>query len=363
MFEAGAGRTQIDVRSVWFLLLYASEFLDSLTSDETDQLLSGERDDDLNDALAEVLAERLQKRLRSQLLPGYRSRSESLTRVRGRIEHLRTESRRLTESGHIQCRFEEQTVDRPRYRYMLMTLRHAAVTARSERTRKLCMSTAHLLERSGVKPTDPTRTTIRREQFGHFDREDRKLVQLCELIRDCSSPEHSRGINELPLLLRNEARLRKLFEKAVLGFFKTHLGAKGWSVGSEQRSWPMEGDPAALFLMPNLNADVVLRKDGVQVVVECKFAPIFKIHHTKTILDPAYTRQVYAYASIFGRGFPGETRALLLGAQVAGSEGSDFDLRIDGFPLRVRQIDLTMQPSAIREALGQAVDERHAFPQ
>lgn len=356
MFAAGAGATHIDVRSVWFLLLYASDLLDKLTNAEKDDLLSGERDNDLFDALAQVLAHDVETRMRSMLLRGYRARTEPLTRVRGRIDHLGTARRRLMESGRVQCSFEEQTVDLPRYRYMLVTLRLASHRAHSEDVRRRCLTTAQMLERSGVTPVDPSSSDLSKEQFGHFDATDRKLISVCKLVRDMSAPEHSDGRFALPHVVRDEGTLRRLFEKAVLGFYQFHLGARGASVRGESRPWPAKGDAAALSFLPRLNADVIIRERGRQIIVECKFAPMFTWVRDKPVLKPEYVRQVYAYSSVFAQSFEGRTEALLLGALVDGSPGSNIELTLDGMPLRVRQVDLSLPPSEVRLDLMEAVE-------
>lgn len=351
MFVAGAGTTRISVRSAWFLLLYASDLLSRLTADEEEKLLGGERDNDLLDALADVLAGQVEARVRSMLARGYRRRTEPLTRVRGRIDHLGTARGRLMESGRILCRYEEQTVDLPRYRFMLVTLRRAARAAMSARVRRRCLTTAQMLERSGVSPRDATAAELSKEQYGHFDMADQKLISMSKLVRDMAAPEHASGSNHLPAVLRDEHTLRRLFENAVRGFYHHHLGPKGYSVRAESREWPAKAAPDARAFIPRLNADVVVRGQGIQTVIECKFGPIFDWRHGKAVLKPGYVRQLYSYAAIFSRGFDGETQAVLLGALVDGSEGRDLNLVLDGIPFRVRQIDLSHRPTEIRSAL------------
>lgn len=354
MFVAGQDSTRIDVRSVWFLLLYASDLLEKLTGETQERLLRGERDNDLLDALADVLAARVERRIRTMLARGYRRRIEPLTRVRGRIDHLGTARGQLMQSGRVMCRYDEHTVDLPRYRSMLGTLRRAARRAETGEVRRRCLTTAQMLERSGVSPVDPTPAELSKEQFGHFDAEDRTLLTLSALVRDMCAPEHAPGEAELPKILRDEGALRRLFERAVRGFYHHHLGPQGYSVAAERRSWPATGDPADLAFLPNLNADVVIRGHGQQVVVECKFAPVFTQHQGKTMVKPDYVRQLVSYASVFRGEFTGGTRAVLLGALVEGSTGRDLDVEIDGIPLIVRQVDLTSGPAHIRAALAAA---------
>lgn len=351
MFTAGEGSTRITVRSVWFLLLYASDFLDRITADERERLLCGEHDNDLLDALAAVLATRVEKRMRMSVAAGERTRTTPLRRVRGRIDHLGTARGRMMESGRILCTYGERTVDIPRYRWMLVTLRWAARRASSATVQRKCVTTAQVLERMGVTRKDPTAVELSTEQFGHSDSEDRTLLSLSRLVRDMCAPEHTPGANELPAIRRDERALRRLFEKAVVGFYRHHLEPQGFSVRSMSTQWPAEGDPADLAFVPRLNADVVIRGRGQQTVIECKFAPIFTSYQGKPMLKPDFLRQLHSYSTVFRSEFVGTTRAVLLGALVEGSPGRDLDMTISGIPIAVRQIDLAEGPGRIREAL------------
>ncbi|MCF8570468.1 hypothetical protein L5G32_09335 [Gordonia sp. HY002] len=359
MFTAGEGSTHIDVRSVWFLLLYASDLLDVLTGDDKESLQSGERDNDLLDALADTLAGQVDSRVRSMLAVDYRTRVDTLTRVRGRIDHLGTARHRLMESGRVMCRFSEQTLDLPRYRFMLVTLRRAAHQAVSTTVRRRCLTTAQMLERAGVTPADPLLTDLSREQYGHFDSVDRTLIRLSRLVREMCAPEHAPGNVSLPAVVRNEAALRRLFEAAVRSFYRIHVGGQGCTVAAESKAWPATGSPEDIAFLPRLNTDVVIRTDSYQTIVECKFGPIFTTTYGKVILKPDYVRQIHAYASVYAAGSSETVRALLLGALVDGSRGRDLDVELAGFPLRVRQVDLSAPPSSVRSALLEAIADWH----
>lgn len=356
-FVAGEGRTHITVRSVWFLLLYASEYLEKLTDDEKSNILSGERDNDLLDALAEILATEVEARMRSMLARGYRSRTEPLTRVRGRIDHLGTARRRYMESGRILCRYEELTADLPRYRFMLVTLRRAGRAAVSKNAQNTCLATAQMLEHIGVSSVDPMPTELSREQYGYSDQQDPKLLALSRLVRAMCAPEHAPGSVELPKIVRDEHALRALFETAVRRFYQHHLSPRGLDVRASSSDWPAAGEPADVAFLPKLNADVVISGGGSQTIVECKFGPIFGSgnHGDKAIISPSYLRQLMSYAYAFRSTSAEIVNVVLLGALVQGSKGRDLDLVIDSFPVRIRQVDLSAPPSEIRSALLSAV--------
>jgi len=355
MFVATSGSTSIHLQSVWFLLLYASDALEALTRAEQEMVTQGERDNDLVDALAMILAAKVEQRVKSMLARRYVPREAVLTRVRGRIDHLGTARGRHIESGRVLCRFTEQTLDLPRYRYMLVTLRQAARRAQSEVVRRRCLAAAQQLSVNGLSPSDPTRVELSKEQFGHFDAVDKKLLTLSQVVREMCAPEHSAGQVQLPVIAQNPHRLRRLFESAVRGYYAHHLTPRGYSVGGRKRKWPATGPAEEIAFLPELNADVLITDTTRQIVVECKFGPVFTEQYGKTILSPGYVRQVYSYAKVFSRGFEGSMGTVLLGALVDGSSGRNLDVELDSIPFRVRQIDLAQPPSSIRAALDSAV--------
>lgn len=352
MFFAGSGRTRIEVRSVWFLLMYASGVLERIKGEARERILSGEDDNDLLDALASLLANEASDRMRRMLAKGYRQRREVVTRVRGRIDHLGTARGRLMDAGRIQCTYSEQTVDLPRYRHILVTLRHAAVVARDRNVRSFCLETAQMLEREGVVPQDPTRAQMSREQYGHFDIGDRDLVGLSELVRLMSAPEHEEGEASLPKLIHDEHAFRDLFERAVKGFYEMHLGPSGYRFGTRRERWPAQGNAEDLAFLPSLNVDVVMRSSTRQVIVECKFGRVFDAgYRGGPKLKAGYVRQLHSYCTVFSRGVPQTTEGVLIAALVDGSPGRDLAFVLDGFPVRVREIDLSRPPVEVRAAL------------
>lgn len=360
-YVAGAGRTRIPIRSLWFLLVYASDYVRKLQTEERERLLSGEHDNDLLTALAEVLAHRCERRMRAALAPGYRERRAPLRRVRGRIDHLRTEQTQSMRAGQVWCDFRELTMDLPRYRYMLMTLRKAAFLLDSEHVRNRCVQVAAALERQGVRPLDPPLHVLAREQYGRHDAEDLSLVRLCRLIRQMALPVHGDGRIELPKLDDSDAAqstLRLLFQDAIRSFYTIHSPVLGFeSVSGGARPWPAVIETQQQHVLPQLELDTLIDAAGRRIVVECKFGRVYEtsFRSTKAILKPDYVRQIYAYCSAFdtvGR----EMQGVILAARDEGSPGPDVDLYVGDFPVRLRQIDLMQEPSQIRSALIRAVD-------
>ena len=103
---------KIPVRNVWFLFLYAHDLARFQGRFEAEI----EDSPDFKSLIARLLCHVLETRLRRNLSFGYRRREDTLKRVRGRIDILKTHSRDLFRRGEIACRFEELTIDTPRNR-------------------------------------------------------------------------------------------------------------------------------------------------------------------------------------------------------------------------------------------------------
>ena len=92
---------RIPVRNIWLLMFYASDLIWKAGSTYVDV----ERNPDkIADLVAELLAQAVEERQRQQLSLGYCPRSADLSRVRGRIDVLRTERRQLLARGAVACR-------------------------------------------------------------------------------------------------------------------------------------------------------------------------------------------------------------------------------------------------------------------
>lgn len=361
MITVGQGNTRIPVRSLWLLLIYASDMLKDLRADEREALLAGSRDLDLADAIAEVLVGEVERRLRQNLTMTYRTRADDLTRVRGRIDHLRTSTARLMERGQVACRFEELTADTVRNQYVCRVLRAASQVVQSKPLGSRCRTAAFRMERLGVTDRAPTRSEMSRDRLSHHDAADRRMLDAAKLIHDMALPVHAVGSRLLPVLEQNDRLLRDLFEDAVRGFFAHSLAGDEWSVSRSNFSWKATGDPASVALLPLLKTDTVLnqKSTGRKIVVETKFANALTVHYTSTKIKSGYMFQLYAYLmSQSGAGDPAADRAegVLLFALTQGQTPVESEVEIQSHRVRVLSVDLSGSPAEIRKQWMRCVD-------
>ncbi|MBM4603511.1 5-methylcytosine-specific restriction endonuclease system specificity protein McrC, partial [Rhodococcus hoagii] len=108
--------------------------------------------EDLCDIVAEILADAVETRLQRTLGHAYRPRHAQLTRVRGQIDVLETETRQLLSRGRVACRFTELSVDNPRNRLLRTALAVAAGRVRREPLAARCRRLADTSSRPGSRP-------------------------------------------------------------------------------------------------------------------------------------------------------------------------------------------------------------------
>lgn len=355
--KKAAWRSQvgIPVRSLWVLLVYAAElaeFLDPLAVEAEDAA-------ELPDVVARLLVHVVERRLRRNLSRAYRARGAVLTRVRGRIDWLETESKLHLQRGAIACRFEELTVDTPRNRLVRAALQASAPFVADRELARRCTVLARDLGLLGVNEGRPSRTEMAREQIARHEADDRLMVKVAELALDHVLPSELEGGHLATGLDRRETALRRIFEKAVAGFYRHELRASnGWTIQAQRElNWEIEDPtPSLQPLLPRMATDVVLtHASGRCIVLDTKFTNIltprqYGGHGFKS----QHLYQLYSYLrSQVGRGDAVADGAEGLLLHPAVDLAVDEAVTIQGHRIRFATVDLTEPPDRIRQQLLQ----------
>src|SRR5262249_45188986 len=347
---------RIPVRNLWLLLLYAS---DLFRMRGTGDVGLEENPDELPDLLAEILSRAVGERQRRQLSLGYRSREAVLHRVRGRIDVLTTERHQLLSRGRVACKFDELTIDTPRNRFVRAALEAISRVVQRHDLAHRCRKLASDMKALGVSGNPPTRAQLSADRFGRHDSHDRFMVAAAKLAFDLALPTEASGTNILALPDREERWVRRLYERAVGGFFDVVLTPKGWQVTcGSTLAWQVEGRTTGIDkILPMMRTDVVLEHygSGCRVVIDTKFNSILTTgSHCDETLRSGYVYQMYAYLrSQVGRGDPLADRAegLLLHPSIGTTV--DETVVIQGHSIRFATVDLTASIRDIRSQLLQ----------
>ncbi len=268
---------RIPIRNLWLLMLYASDL--TRTSGVFDVMTDSDIED-LPDLIATLLANSVERRLRRNLTSGYQTREAVLHRVRGRIDILTTEARQLLRKGEVSCRFEELTNDTPRNRFVRSALVLMAKVVRRDDLRTRCRALAFNLSRVGVGGGCPSHSDMARDQIGRNDADDRFIVALARLAFELALPTEDSGSTALAAPDREEAWVRRLFEKAVLGFARVELVPRGWTVrGGIPLEWQVASPSKGLHaVLPRMITDIMMDPpdSGTRLVIDTKFSSILR---------------------------------------------------------------------------------------
>jgi 5-methylcytosine-specific restriction enzyme subunit McrC len=163
-----------------------------------------------------------------------------------------------------------------------------------------CRSLTFSLARAGVGGVRPSRADLAPDQIGRNDSADRFMIALAQLAFDLALPTENSGPTALVEPDREEIRVRRLFEKAVLGFARVELEPFGWSVrGSVPLTWQVSaGSEGLAAILPRMVTDIVLDPPdgGRRLVIDTKFTSILASGRFGNAgLKSGYLYQMYAY--------------------------------------------------------------------
>lgn len=290
----------IPIRNLWLLLMYASDLAEF--GDRFDGLV--DESAELPELLARLLCWVVERRLRQNLSRNYVPVSRTLHRVRGRIDWLRTEAGQHLARGEVVCRYEDLTSNTPRNRLVRAALEAMSLRSAKPDVARKCGALARQLSEQGVGSHRPSRLELTQDRIARHDEHDRLMVKVAELALDLVLPAEDEGDVSATRLKRDEALLRKIFERAVAGFYRHEMhGRGGWSVRPQSPlKWEL-ADHTAGFAdwLPGMQADVVLeRREANQlasrIVVETKFADALTQNAFKQdAFKSGHLYQLYAY--------------------------------------------------------------------
>ena len=356
---------RIPVRNIWLLMLYASDLYRERPQWPRD-VDPEDAPDDLPNLVAEILAHAVERRMRRNLSFGFRRRHADLNRVRGRINLLRTERRQLLKRGRVACSFDELTVDTPRNRYVKAALDLLSGIVSKQDLAHRCRAASISMERAGVTgdiSLERRRPQMPISRLGRLDADDRQMLAAARLAFDLALPTEDIGTSNLASPGRDEVWARRLFERAVGGFYSVVLSHQGWRVSTGKWiGWPVEKRSSGIdAVLPSMQTDIVLERrtsDGSpagcnRIVIDTKFTSIIKSgQYGKQTLSSGYIYQMYAYIMSQERSddpLSRNSKGVLLHPAI----DYDFDesAMIQGHEIRFATVDLAADTQTIRQQL------------
>jgi 5-methylcytosine-specific restriction enzyme subunit McrC len=316
----------------------------------------------LPDLIAEILAHAVEQRQRRHLSQGFRTREAVLSRVRGRINVLETERRLLLTRGLVASRFDELTVDTRRNRFVRGALESICRIVQRGDVAHRCRCLAAGMKFQGVSGDVPTRAEMSVEQFGRNDSDDRFMVAAARLALDLALPTETVGSNPLGLPDREIDWIRRLFERAIGGFYYVVLSTQGWRVecGRTLR-WQVQRQTGGISrILPTMRTDIILDHvvSSRRLVIDTKFTTIVTSGwHREETLRSGYVYQIYAYLrSQVGQGDKLADSAVGILLHPSAGSAVDETVVIQGQAIRFSTVDLAASTREIRSQLMHLIE-------
>jgi 5-methylcytosine-specific restriction enzyme subunit McrC len=190
------------------------------------------------------------------------------------------------------------------------------------------------------------------------------MIAAAKLAFDLALPTEAAGNNVLSLPDREVTWVRRLFEKAVGGFYDVVLSPDSWRVDrGTTLGWQIEEKtPGIDRILPTMRTDVVLdnAKLGKRIVIDTKFTSIVTSGwYRDETLRSAYVYQIYAYLrSQVGCGDPYADCASGLLLHPSIGEMVDETVVIQDHSIRFATVDLTGSATEIRSQLLHCVGQK-----
>lgn len=357
---------RIPIRNIWLLILFASKLYEQYY-DLPKHYHTGSIEECFEDVVAFVanlLINATERRLRRELNHHFERKTAELTRVRGKINLLSTERRKLLQKGRVSCRYSSLSVNTKNNRYAKTALEKAyqllsnqkRISDHEENIAQKCSSLAVKMELLGVVGPKPELTSERELLIHRHDRDERLMYFAASLIHELDIPAHdshhfwqwSKPDNKL---------LSDLFEKAIAGFYDVRLRATPWKVKRQTRhEWPVSIETSGINdWLPIMKTDLVLDNSSTrhQIIIDTKIEEILKKNQFDELkFNNKNIFQIYSYIKTQHNSYDSSIQrmdGLLLHPAV--NRTIDEHALIQGHLIRFKTVDLNQPAATIQQEL------------
>ena len=315
----------------------------------------------VQDLLGKVLSHGVNHLVRRGIDRGYVEKREDLAGIRGKLAVSEMAKRALRARGLAACDFEELSVDILSNR-ILRTSLHRLLFGKiglDNQVRREVRSAHSRMD--GVSRVPLRKSTFGRVQLGGNRRLYQFLLSVCKLLYDSQLVDEETGHVRFLDFRRDEARMWRLFEEFVTGFYRREQADYRVNRGGRRIAWAQIGGatPADRMRIPVMEADVILESPSRRIILDTKYythplsgrghGVVGKLHSPNLYQLLAYLRNREAT-----RPQGPKHEGILLYPQV--SEPLRTDIRLEGFRIQARTVDLNQDWRDIHSEMLATID-------
>lgn len=334
----------IPIVNIYYLLCYAWRHVEEKDIVRLEELagLNG-----THHLLGKILAEGTFRLLRRGIDHGYREVQEDLAGIRGKLTVGETAKRALRSRGRAACEFEELSQDVLHNRILRSTL--AALLTLPD----LDTGVQREIRTAYQKLKGVSLVRLNQRLFGQIELDRNRylyrfLMSVCRLIHDHLLVDQRSGQARFPDFREDDTRMWKLFEDFVIEFYRREQDEFGVNRDGRGILWDAEGTSEYYrSMLPRMEADVLLDSSSRRIILDCKYYKEGAFSDGTKSLRSAHLYQLLAYL----RNREATTKlepkleGILLYPVI--DEPLTADVRLEGFPIRVRGINLAQDWSRI----------------
>jgi len=339
----------IPIQNIYYLLCFAWNKLDEGETVDVSSLDSIE----LADLFAVVLSTGVRHLVRRGLDRDYIEYAEETPRLRGRVNFAESIKRNLLTRRRPLCEFDELSYDVPHNRILKSTIDRLLYVNELARPNKEQLREASRWFRDvgGIRLSSQV---FRRVQLHRNNNYYRFLLNVCQIVYESVLIDERTGQSRFRDFIRDEGRMRALFEEFVRNFYK--LRQNEFRVESRKLRWNIRtADLHAQSLIPEMRTDICLESSARQIIIDCKFAKdVLASYFNKESLKPGHLYQMYTYLRHAREQLRwNNLEGILLYPATRPMEPIRFEL--DGFPFKVCTVDLNADWKVIERQLLETI--------
>jgi len=292
--------------------------------------------ENLKELFAEIIIRVLRRQLKCGLPKGYKSESEELSHLHGKID-VQTSIRKMTQiRHHLICEFDEFSEDVSGNRLIKCAITHLLRQSDVSRDRKRYLK---FLWSSFSSVADVEYRHIPLQRTGGA--EYVMLVNVCRFLLDGLLMNTTGGYKMREFLPDEE--LHALYERFLLEYFRYHHSE------FYPRSAPIDWDMAETNeAMPKMKSDVYLTHGVKTLIIDAKFyTKTMSEHYDKKKYHSNNLYQIYAYVKNADKTRSGNVSGMLLYAKTDEEKTPDSSNFIGGNEISVKTLDLSKKFNAI----------------
>ncbi len=281
----------IPIENIYFLLCYAWDKLE----ERRQVIVSFDATTNLLDLLAKVLINGCKRLLKKGVAKNYLAIEGVVNGIKGKLDISQTAKQHLLLRKKAHCEFDELSSDILLNSIILSTLINLCKTDNLDRGLKSeCVKIIRMLD--GIQSIVVTEKTFGQLKFSRSQKFYQFLINVCELIFQCSLLNTITGKYQFMEFFQDEKRMNKLFEAFVRNFYKIEMG-NVFNVRRETIYWKLIAKKSAhKKYLPQMQTDITLENKNQKIIIDTKYyKEAFAKNFDSEKIHSAHLFQIYSY--------------------------------------------------------------------